>query len=103
MGSWKRGDGGPGIRTPRWNQIWAETLLPVADQAIADGMLQGYVVEGHNTGGRYNWKIVWLYDEWDNLDELEAAIFAAAPLDHPMWEMFSAHRDEIWQALPPPN
>ena len=87
----------------RWNQIWAETLLPVADQAIADGLIQGYVVEGHNTGGRFNWKIVWLYDEWDNLDELEAAIFEAAPLDHPLWKMFSAHRDEIWQALPPPN
>ena len=35
----------------------------VGDKAIADGLIQGYVVEGHNTGGRFNWKIVWLYDD----------------------------------------
>lgn len=85
----------------RWNRMWAETLLPVGDQAIADGLIQGYAVEGHNTGGRYNWKILWFFDEWDNFDELEAAIFEAAPLGHPIWGLFSAHRDEIWVTVPP--
>ena len=83
-----------------WNRHWADDVFPHLDRAVDDGMLQGYVVEGHNTGGRFNWKILYLYDEWDVLDELEAMIFAAVPLDHPMWSMFSAHRDEIWQAPP---
>ncbi len=87
----------------RWNELWAEDLLPTADQAMADGLLQGYVVEGHNTGGRFNWKILFFYDEWDNFNEIEAAIFEAAPLDHPVWSMFTAHKDELWQALPPPT
>ncbi len=87
----------------RWNELWAEDLLPTADQAMADGLLQGYVVEGHNTGGRFNWKILFFYDEWDNFNEIEAAIFEAAPLDHPVWSMSTAHKDELWQALPPPN
>ncbi len=29
-------------------------------------------------------------------------MFEAAPLDHPIWKMFSAHRDELWEALPAP-
>ncbi len=87
----------------RWNELWAESLLPAMDQAMVDGLLQGYVVEGHNTGGPFNWKFLALYDEWDNFDEIEAAVFGAAPLDHPIWSMFTAHKDELWQALPPPG
>ena len=87
----------------RWNELWTQDLVPVADQAMADGLLQGYVVEGHNTGGPFNWKILFLYDEWDDLNEIEAAIFEAAPLDHPLWSIPTAHKDELWQALPPPN
>jgi hypothetical protein len=83
-----------------WNRLWANDAFPHFDRAIDDGLLQGYVVEGHNTGGRFNWKILYLYDEWDVLDELEAMLFEAVPLDHPIWSMFSAHMDEIWQAPP---
>lgn len=86
-----------------WNTIWAEDVYPSMDQAIADGILQGYVIQGHNTGGEYNWKLVSLYDEWDNLDEIEAALFGAAPLDHPLWMMFTAHKDELWQEMPAVN
>ena len=39
----------------------------------------------------------------DALDEFNAMIFEAAPLDHPIWNMFSAHMDELWEALPPPS
>ena len=87
----------------RWNAIWAERLLPAMDQAMEDGILQGYVIEGHNTGGPYNWKFLALYDEWDDFDEIEAAVFGALPLDHEVWMMFTAHKDELWAALPPPT
>lgn len=84
----------------RWNELWAQDVFPALDRAMEDGLLQGYVVEGHNTGGRFNWKILYFYDEWDNLDELEAALFGAIPLDHPIWELPTGHIDELWQAPP---
>lgn len=110
------GDGGGNVRylyeakfqvnfadLERWNQAWEEHFLPVADEAVAEGLVRGYVIQGHNTGGKYNWKFAWLFDEWDNFDDVEAAFFGAVPLTDPVFGMFSAHRDELWQALPPPQ
>ena len=88
---------------PRWSQIWEDDMYPVLERAIADDLLEGYVVLDHNTGGRFNWKILWLHETWDNMDDFEAAFFAAAPMDHPMWSMYTSHRDELWQAVPPAN
>jgi len=61
------------------------------------------VVQSHNTGGDYNWKMLSLVDQWDMIDDLQEVAFGAAPLDHPFWKMFTAHRDELWEALPPPS
>ena len=88
---------------PRWSQIWEDDMYPVLERAIADDLLAGYVVLEHNTGGRFNWKILWLSETWDSMDDFEAAFFGAAPMDHPMWSMYTSHRDELWQALPPAN
>ena len=87
----------------RWTQLWEEHFFPTADQAMADGLVNGYVVQSHNTGGKYNWKFAWLFDEWDDFDEVEATFFAALPLDHEVFGMFWAHRDELWQSLPEPG
>ena len=76
---------------------------PALQQAVTDGLMLGWVEESHNTGGKFNWKIITLVEDWDTIDEVTAAIFEAAPLDHPIWSMFSAHMDEIWEALPPPG
>ena len=88
---------------PRWSQIWEDDMYPVLERAIADDLLAGYVVLEHNTGGRFNWKILWLSETWDSIDDFEAAFFGAAPMDHPMWSMYTSHRDELWQTLPPAN
>ena len=88
---------------PRWSQIWEDDMYPVLERAIADDLLEGYVVLEHNTGGRFNWKILWLSETWDSMDDFEAAFFGAAPMDHPMWSMYTSHRDELWQTLPPAN
>ena len=88
---------------PRWSQIWEDDMYPVLERAIADDLLEGFVVLNHNTGGRFNWKILWLSETWDSMDDFEAAFFAAAPMDHPMWSMYTSHRDELWQAVPPAN
>lgn len=87
----------------RWRAQWDERFLPVARRALAEGRVAGFVIQSHNTGGKYNWKFSWLFDEWDAFDEVEAEFFGAAPLTHPVFGMFSAHRDELWQAVPPPQ
>lgn len=85
-----------------WNVMWDETFGPALQQAVTDGLLLGWVEESHNTGGRFTWKFISMVEDWDTIDELTAAVFEAAPLDHPIWSMFSAHMDEVWETLPPP-
>jgi hypothetical protein len=81
--------------------MFEETFGETLAQARADGLLAGWVTESHNTGGgQYNWKVILLFDEWDDIDDVQARFFAAAPLSHPFWGMFRAHRDELWEALP---
>lgn len=80
-----------------WGEIWRNELFPVADRLIEEGLVRGYVVNGHDTGGPYNWQFVWLFDDWDSMDDAAAAFFEAAPFDHPLWEMVRAHRDELWE------
>lgn len=83
-----------------WNAMLAETMLPVLDKAVADGLISGWVQESHNTGGRFTSKLILMSDEWDTLDDVQALMLEAAPLSHPMWDMFTAHRDELWEAVP---
>lgn len=85
-----------------WSRMWNETFGPALRQAVTDGLLLGWVEESHNTGGRFTWKFISMVEDWDTIDELTAAVFEAAPLDHPIWSMFSAHMDEVWETLPPP-
>ena len=86
-----------------WGEMWHDTFGPTMERAVSEGLIVGWVEESHNTGGRFNWKVIMLVNEWDALDEFNAMIFEAAPLDHPIWNMFSAHMDELWEALPSPS
>ena len=31
---------------------------------------EGVVTESHNTGGRFNWKVITMVDEWDHIDDV---------------------------------
>ncbi|MDH3732425.1 MAG: hypothetical protein OEU54_02785 [Gemmatimonadota bacterium] len=84
-----------------WTRVWEEEVFPIMDGLIEQGLLSGYVQQGHNTGGRFNTKVAMLYDEWDDLDEIEAAFFSALALDNPAWAYVQSHKDELWQNLPP--
>ena len=81
-------------------EMFEETFGETLAQARADGLVAGWVTESHNTGGQYNWKVIMLFDEWDDIDDMQARFFEAAPLSHPFWGMFTAHKDELWEALP---
>ncbi len=85
--------------TDRWNDALGETL----EQARADGVLAGWVVETHNTGGRFNWKVLLLVPTWNDIGELQERFYGALPLDHPLWSYWAAHKDELWEQMPAPG
>ena len=85
-----------------WNQLWGD-VLPALDEAISNGLMRGYIVEEHNMGGEFNWKINVFFDDWDTIDDAQVVFFENIPLDHPIWTMVLAHKDELWQRLPEMN
>jgi hypothetical protein len=84
-----------------FTQAWNEAAGDVLEQARADGVIAGWVVESHNTGGRFNWKVLFLIPEWGDIHELQNRLLTAVPLDHPIWDQGRAHKDELWEQLPP--
>ena len=85
-----------------WNRYWSETVGPILDQAMEDGLLGGWVVESHNTGGRYNWKVLYFFEEWDDIDDLFESVLGQIPSDAALWHQIQAHDDVIWAAVPDP-
>jgi len=90
-----------------WNRVWNESAGPILDQAMEDGILAGWVVEGHNTGGRYNWKVLYFFEEWDHMDDVFAKVFGQITGDDQVWPQLSpmvqAHDDVIWSSVPDPS
>jgi hypothetical protein len=46
-----------------WYRIWGEVVTPLVEQAMAAGHLGGWVTLDHNTGGRHNYKVLFLFDD----------------------------------------
>jgi hypothetical protein len=90
-----------------WNANWAALVAPVLNQAMEDGALAGWAIEGHNTGGRHNWKVLYFFDEWDQIDDLFALLEATWGAEPALFEqaagMVDSHDDVIWQAVPVPG
>ena len=85
-----------------WNQLWSDVLTGL-DEAISDGLMRGYIVHEHNMSGEFNWNVVFFFDDWDSIDEAQTVFFENLPLDHTIWTMALAHKDELWQRLPEMN
>jgi len=89
-----------------WNAMWNESVGPLLDAAMANGTLGGWVVENHNTGGRYNWKVLYLFEEWDTMDDFFDGMMSGlikAGLWERMGSMIQAHDDIIWTSVPTPG
>jgi hypothetical protein len=89
-----------------WNRTWTEVAGPILNQAMEDGILGGWVLEGHNTGGRYNWKVLYFFEEWDDMDDLFERLLSQLTADAERWQrignMMAAHDDVIWASVPDP-
>ena len=90
-----------------WNATWGEIIAPVLNQAMTDGILGGWVTEGHNTGGRFNWKVLYFFEAWDTMDDVFGRITEAITADPAVWQhiggMIKDHDDIIWSTVPEPE
>ena len=88
-----------------WGRIWSESVGPMLDQAMEDGLLGGWVVLGHNTGGRYNWKVLYFFEEWDVIDDFFEGLLGQL-MSEGLWQEIGsrveAHTDVIWAGVPDP-
>lgn len=91
----------------QWNEMWSQHAAPVLEQAMKDGLLIGWVKLAHNTGGRYNWKVLYLFDSWDDIDDNFSRLIAALAADPARWNrlgtMIQSHDDVLWTAIPQPS
>lgn len=90
-----------------WNQMWAQHAAPALEQAMKDGLLVGWVKLAHNTGGRYNWKVLYLFDSWDDIDDNFDRLISALASDPARWnrlgKMIQSHDDVLWTTVPQPS
>lgn len=86
-----------------WNRLHEQYAAPALNQALADGLLGGWVRLTHNTGGRYNWKIFYFFAGWDTIDDLFDRLIPALTADPAVWSrmggMVQAHDDIIWLSV----
>lgn len=87
---------------PEWTSMFEQMWKPVLEQAMADGMLVGYVTLGHVHGGPANWKLLLLHSEWDNIDDVWNATMAGFGENlADMFGMVQSHHDNIWVPVQP--
>jgi hypothetical protein len=84
-----------------WHRIWNEVSGPVLQQAMDEGKLGGWVILDHNTGGEHNFKVLYLFDEWGDIDDLFDQVGNAMSEQHSAdWkkfrDMIESHDDVIW-------
>lgn len=81
-----------------------ENEIPRWNDGIEQGMITGWVILGHNTGGSYNHGVVWLFDDWDKMDDFaEYALEYVLTDEDKFKEVFSMindHTDIIWESVP---
>ena len=89
-----------------WNRMWTEVAGPILEEAMVEGLLGGWVKLDHNTGGPHNSKIVYLFEDWDDIDDLFELLLGQMAERYPddaatMFALFRAHDDVIWVPTPP--
>ena len=92
-------------RTAEWNRIWREVTGPILEEAMDQGLLNGFVKLNHNAGGPYNSKVLYLFEEWDDIDDMFAYLLEQMPARFPedaaaAFDLFLEHDDVIWVPTP---
>lgn len=87
-----------------WNADWEEVVVPILEEAMANDILAGWVVNDHNTGYRFNRVQVFLFEEWDDIDDFWNMFIGGLTSNPDTWDrigsMIQAHDDVIWHRVP---
>ena len=88
-----------------WNRLWTDVAIPILDEAMDDGLLGGWVLLGHNTGGPHNSKMMYLFENWDGIDDVFESLQETLAEEHAEdWETMNRlrgpHDDIIWVPTP---
>ena len=90
-----------------WDQEWSDLSATILQDAMSEGLLGGWVRLDHNTGGPYNSKHLYLFDDWDRIDDVifERLLGSLMEEQPERWarinELFHAHDDVIWEPTNP--
>ncbi len=90
---------------PEWDRIWTEVQVPIVNEAMSESILGGWVKLNHNTGGPYNSKVLYLFEDWDHIDDFLTKLLGTLAEEHPadflkINSMFREHDDIIWVPTP---
>ena len=82
----------------QWVSDYQTIEVPVFESMMEDGLINGFGLTTHDTGGEYNLRLVIRVPEWDALDDFWDAYFAALPEEYVAASMakIRKHTDEIW-------
>ena len=88
-----------------WNRIWMDVVGPLITEAKAEGLVDGWVILNHNTGGTHNFKVLYMFDEWDHIDDfferVQGSMAEANPEDAQKFgQLVVSHDDIIWVPTP---
>ena len=85
-----------------WNSMWSGLMAGFIEQAAEDGIRVGWVRLDHNTGGPHNSKHLFLFEDWDSIDDfIFGRVLGTLSTEQPeTWrrlnELFDMHDDAIW-------
>jgi hypothetical protein len=82
----------------QWITDYQEIEVPIFESFAERGLISGFGLAAHDTGGEYNLRMAIVVPEWDALDDFWEAYFAELPEDYLASNMakIRKHTDEIW-------
>lgn len=87
-----------------WQEHFNADVVPVLEDAMAEGQLQAWVVQNHDTGDRFNRVEVFFFEDWDDIDDFWSRLLGELMADEEQWDRFAgmirAHDDVIWERVP---
>ena len=81
-----------------WIQTYQEVEVPILEAMVDEGILDGFGLTVHDTGGEYDLRMVLLTPDWGSIRAFWAAYFTRMPEDAMARgaSMIRKHTDEIW-------
>lgn len=85
-----------------WNTMWSEAMAGFIEEAAEEDVRVGFVRLDHNTGGPHNSKHLFLFEDWDDIDDFifGRVLAKLAEEDPDVWErlleIMDSHDDVVW-------